>query len=72
MRRLDFFVALNRPWQLIKTLKIKICLQRLTQLTEGTWQIEMSHLERVFSCSFAFIFKEVITGEFIFSGQNLL
>ena len=26
MRRLDFFVALNRPWQLIKTLKLNFVL----------------------------------------------
>ena len=77
MRRLYFFVALNRPWQLIKTLKTKFWLQKLTQLTLGIWWIDMSHLASVFPCNFAFIFKlqmykEAITGEFICSWQNLL
>ena len=33
MPRLNFFVVSKRPWQLIKTLKTKLCLPRLTQLT---------------------------------------
>ena len=53
MHRLDFFVALNRPWRLIKTIKAKRWLQRLTQFTVGTWWIDMSHLERVISYNFA-------------------
>ena len=48
MHRLDFFVALNWPWQLIKIIKTKLWLRRLTQLTVGTWWIDMSHLERTF------------------------
>ena len=77
MHRLDFFVALNRPWQLIKTLKTKLWLGRLAQLTVGTWWIDMSHLERVFSCNFGFIlhlkiYKEAITGKFACNWQNLL
>ena len=56
MHRLDFFVALNRPWQLIKTSKTKLWPWRLTQLTVGTWWIDMSHLERVLSCNFGFIY----------------
>ena len=77
MRRLYFFIALNRPWQLIKILKTKFWLQRLTHLALGTWWIDMSHLSSVFSCNFAFIFdlsifKEDIAGEFIYSWQNLL
>ena len=39
MRRLYFFVALNRPWQLIKAFKTKFWLWRSTQLTVGTWWI---------------------------------
>ena len=39
MHRLYFFVALNQPWQLIKTLKRKSWLQRLTQLTAGDSQV---------------------------------
>ena len=77
MYRLKFFVALNWPWQLIKTLKTKLWLRRLVQLTVGRWWIVMSHLARVFPCDFAFIFKlymykEAITGGFICSWQNLL
>ena len=69
MHRLDFFVVLNRPWQLIKTLKTKLWLRRLTQLTVGAWWIDMSHLARVFPWDFAFIFnllmyKEAVTWEF--------
>ena len=36
MHRLDFFVYLNRPQQSIKTLKTKVWLRRLIQLTLGT------------------------------------
>ena len=50
MCRLDFFVALNRPWQLIKTFASEI------DTAYGTWWIDMSHLARVFSCNFAFTF----------------
>ena len=76
MHRLYFFVALNQPWQLIKTLKTKFWLWRLTQLTAGTWWINMLHLASVFSYNFTFMFnlqmyKEAITGEFICRWQNL-
>ena len=40
MRRLDFFVALNEPWQLIKTLKTKLWIRRLTQLTAGRYMVD--------------------------------
>ena len=56
MYGLDFFAASNRPWQLIKTFKTKLWLQRLTQLTVGKWSIDMSHFPRVFSCKFADLF----------------
>ena len=42
MCRLDFFVALNRP------LKAKLWPRILTQLTVGTWWIDMPHLVRAF------------------------
>ena len=74
--RLNFFVPLNRPEQLLKTLKTKLWLRRMTQLTVGTWWIDMSHLARVFSYNFAIIFniwmyKEAITGKLISSWQNV-
>ena len=46
MLKLVFFVALNRPWQLIKTLKTKLCSRRLTQLTAGT-PFDETHLDIV-------------------------
>ena len=42
MRRLDFSVALNRQWQLIKTSRTT-----LTQLTVGTQWIDMSQVINV-------------------------
>ena len=62
MRRFNFFVGSNLPWELIKTLKTKLWLRRLTQLT-----VSMVHL---FSVSK--IYKEAITEEFICSWQNFL
>ena len=46
MLKLVFFVALNRPWQLIKTLKTKLCSRILTQLTAGT-PFDETHLDTV-------------------------
>ena len=47
-----YFIALNRSWQLIKTLKTKLWLRRLTQVTVGTWWIDIFHLARVSFCKF--------------------
>ena len=46
MLKLVFFVALNRPWQLIKTVKTKLCSRILTQLTAGT-PFDETHLDTV-------------------------
>ena len=66
MRRLNFFVGSNRPWQPIKTLKTKIWLRRLTQL-----MVSMVHGRYIhfFVCKMC---KEAITGELVCSWQNLL
>ena len=50
---LDFFVALNQPWQLVKTLKTKLWLQRLSKLRVGAWWIDMYHLAMI-------IFSDII------------
>ena len=50
---LDFFVTLNQPWQLVKTLKTKLWLQRLPKLRVGTWWIDMYHLAMI-------IFSDII------------
>ena len=72
MHRHDFFVALSRAWQLIKTLKSKTLASEI-DTDHGRYMIEW----HVFSCNFAFIFnllmyKQVITGDFNCSWQNLL
>ena len=56
MRRFYLFVTLNQPWQLIKTLKTKFWLRRLTQLTVGTWWIDISHLTSFFFFSLLHLF----------------
>ena len=64
MHRLDFFVALNQSWQLIKTLKIKLWLWRLTQITR------LVHGGLTFSPRKSLVYKEAITEGFICSWQN--
>ena len=64
MCRLDFFFALNRPWQLIKTSKTKFLHERLKQLMIGIHDglnMYMSYRARVFSCNFAFISNLFLT-----------
>ena len=68
MRRLNFFVGSNRPWQLIKTLKTKLWLRRLTQLT-----VSMVH-GRCIYFSFAKCTRKLLLGNLfavdkIFYGQ---
>ena len=58
MCRLDFFVALNRPWQLIKTFYTKLWLQKFVQLTVSTWWIGMSHFAKSFSLQFCTYFRK--------------
>ena len=65
MRRLNFFVGSNRPWQLIKILKTKLWLRRLTQLTVskyGTWQVHF----------FAKCTKKLLLGKFAKCTRKLL
>ena len=72
-----FFCCFKSTMTIDQNNETKLWLRRLTQLAVGTWFIYMSHLARVFSCSFTFIFnlkmyKEAITEEFICSWHNLL
>ena len=63
MRRLNLFVVLNQPWQLIKTLKIKLWVGRLTQL-----MLSMVHGRDIYFW-FAKCTKKPLLGNFFDAGR---